>query len=196
MQGLADGYFILPYTIANYLAETKPGVITTHFSEFIQSREEVSAFTNKLLSVKGKRTPAEFHRELGKLMWNNVGMTRSEASLKEALQKIPALREEFWQNVLVAGAGMKLNQELERAGRVADLLEFGELLTRDALQRDESCGAHFRVEHRTPDGEAVRNDKDFSYVSAWGYQGDGREPELHKEPLAFENVDLAVRSSK
>ncbi|OGW36459.1 MAG: succinate dehydrogenase flavoprotein subunit [Nitrospirae bacterium GWD2_57_9] len=196
MQGLADGYFILPYTIANYLAETKPGVITTHFSEFIQSREEVSAFTNKLLSVKGKRTPAEFHRELGKLMWNNVGMTRSEASLKEALQKIPALREEFWQNVLVAGAGMKLNQELERAGRVADLLEFGELLTRDALQRDESCGAHFRVEHRTPDGEAVRNDKDFSYVSAWGYQGDGREPELHKEPLAFENVDLAVRSYK
>ena len=196
MQGLADGYFILPYTIANYLAETKPGVITTHFSEFIQSREEVSAFTNKLLSVKGKRTPAEFHRELGKLMWNNVGMTRSEASLKEALQKIPALREEFWQNVLVAGAGMKLNQELERAGRVADLLEFAELLTRDALQRDESCGAHFRVEHRTPDGEAVRNDKDFSYVSAWGYQGDGREPELHKEPLAFENVDLAVRSYK
>jgi succinate dehydrogenase / fumarate reductase flavoprotein subunit len=196
MQGLADGYFIVPYTLSNYLAGREPGAARVDLPEFRQSREEVSAFTSKLLSIKGKRTPAEFHRELGRLMWNNVGMARSEAGLKEALKKIPGLKAEFWQNLLVAGSGMELNQELERAGRVADLLEFAELLTRDALQRDESCGAHFRVEHQTPDGEALRNDKDFSYVSAWEYRGEGKEPELHKEPLVFEHAHLAVRSYK
>ncbi len=196
MQGLADGYFIAPYTVSNYLAGTKPGAATADLPEFKRSREEVSAFTAKLLSIKGKRTPAEFHRELGRLMWNNVGMARSESSLKEALERIPRLRAEFWQNVLVAGSGNELNQALERAGRVADLLEFAELLTRDALQRDESCGAHFRVEHQTPDGEAKRNDKDFSYVSAWQHRGEGKEPELHKEPLVFEHAHVAVRSYK
>jgi succinate dehydrogenase / fumarate reductase flavoprotein subunit len=196
MQGLADGYFILPYTIANYLAGTKPGAVSADNPEFYKSRVEVEAFTNKLLSIKGKKTAHEFHRELGKIMWDNVGMARSEASLKRALKMIPELRAEFWKNVNVTGSGADLNQELEKAGRVADFLEFAELLTRDALQRDESCGAHFRVEHQTPDGEALRDDKHFSYVSAWEYKGADREPELHKEPLTFENVKLATRSYK
>jgi succinate dehydrogenase / fumarate reductase flavoprotein subunit len=157
---------------------------------------EVEAFTKKLLSVKGKKTVQEFHRELGKIMWENVGMARSDVSLKHALKMIPELRAEFWKNVNVTGSGMDLNQELEKAGRVADLLEFAELLTRDALERDESCGAHFRVEHQTPDGEALRDDERFSYVSAWEYKGADREPELHKEPLTFENIKLATRSYK
>jgi len=196
MQGLADGYFILPYTIGNYLAEAKPGAATAESAEFRRSREEAVTFTSKLLSVKGKRTASEFHRELGKLMWDNVGMTRSEASLKQALRRIPELRAEFWENVIVPGNGTELNQELEKAGRVADFLEFAELLAKDALQRDESCGAHFRVEHQTPEGEALRDDKNFSFVSAWGYRGNDQEPELHKEPLTFEHAHLAIRSYK
>ncbi len=196
MQGLADGYFILPYTIGHYLADAKPGEVTAESAEFRQSREEAGAFTNKLLSIKGKRTASEIHRALGKIMWDNVGMTRSEGSLKEALRRIPELRAEFWKNVIVSGSGMELNQELEKAGRVADFLEFAELLTKDALQRNESCGAHFRVEHKTADGEAVRDDKNFSFVSAWGYRGSDKEPELHKEPLVFEHAHLAVRSYK
>jgi succinate dehydrogenase / fumarate reductase flavoprotein subunit len=196
MQGLADGYFIIPYTIADYLAGVKPGAVSPDHAEFKKSRGEVEAFTKKLLSIKGKKTAHEFHRELGRLMWDDVGMTRSEASLKQALKRIPELRAEFWENVTVPGSGMELNQELERAGRVADFLEFAELLTKDALQRDESCGAHFRVEHQTPDGEAVRDDKNFSYVSAWEYKGPDREPELHREPLVFEHAHLAVRSYK
>jgi succinate dehydrogenase flavoprotein subunit len=196
MQGLADGYFIFPYTIANYLADETPGALGTENAEFRESRQAVEAFTKKLLSIKGRKTAHEFLRELGKVMWDNVGMTRSEASLKEALKRIPEIRAEFWENVAVAGSGMELNQELEKAGRVADFLEFGELLAKDALQRDESCGAHFRIEHRTPDGEAVRDDKNFSYVSAWEYKGAGREPELHKEPLVFEHAHLALRSYK
>ena len=196
MQGLADGYFILPYTIANHLAETKPAAITIDAPEFKKSRGDVEVFTKKLLSIKGKKTAQEFHRELGRLMWDSVGMTRSEASLRHALKVIPALRAEFWENVIVPGSGKELNQELEKAGRVADFFEFAELLTRDALQRNESCGAHFRIEHQTPEGEAVRDDKNFSCVSAWEYKGVDKEPELHKEPLAFENVKLAVRSYK
>ncbi|MGE5174096.1 MAG: fumarate reductase/succinate dehydrogenase flavoprotein subunit [Betaproteobacteria bacterium] len=196
MQGLADGYFIIPYTIADYLAGTKPGAATSDNPEFKKSREDVEAFTRRLLSVKGKKTAHEFHRQLGKLMWNTVGMTRSEAGLMQALKAIPELRSEFWQNVNVSGSGAELNQELERAGRVADFLEFAELLTRDALRRDESCGAHFRVEHQTPDGEAVRDDRNFSYVSAWEYKAVDKEPELHKEPLTFEYAHLAVRSYK
>ena len=196
MQGLADGYFIIPYTIANYLAATKPGTAVAENPEFKKSREDVESFTKKLLSIKGKKTAHEFHHSLGKLMWENVGMTRSEASLKEALERIPELREEFWENVNVSGSGSELNQELEKAGRVADFLELAELLTKDALQRNESCGAHFRVEHQTPDGEAVRDDRNFSYVSAWEYKGIDREPELHKEPLTFEYAHLAVRSYK
>ena len=196
MQGLADGYFILPYTISNYLAQANPGAATTDLPEFQQSREEVSFFTQKLLSIKGEKTATEFHRELGKLMWNNVGMTRSEAGLSDALKSIPRIRDEFWNNVIVSGSGMELNLELERAGRVADFLDFAELLTKDALERNESCGAHFRIEHQTSEGEAVRNDRDFSHVAAWEYRGSTREPELHKEPLAFEYAQLAVRSYK
>ncbi len=196
MQGLADGYFILPYTIANYLAGTKPGSCSTDSLEFRQSRQEVEAFTRRLLSIKGKKTAHEFHRDLGKLMWNNVGMTRSEDSLRQALKRIPDIRAEFWQNVAITGSGTELNQELEKAGRVADFLEFAELLTWDALQRNESCGAHFRIEHQTPDGEAVRDDENFSYVSAWEYKGAEEKPEIHKEPLVFEHAHLSVRSYK
>ncbi len=196
MQGLADGYFILPYTIADYLSGTDPGGATADLPEFGRSREEVASFTKKLMSIHGRKTPAEFHRQLGKLMWDSVGMARSEAGLKEALKRIPEIRDEFWKNLLVAGNGMDLNQELERAGRVADFLEFAELLTRDALARDESCGAHFRTEHQTADGEAQRNDRDFCYVSAWEYKGDGAAPEMHREPLTFEHAHLAVRSYK
>jgi len=196
MQGLADGYFILPYTLADHLARSAPGLVAQDHPEFIRSRDEVSAFTRKLLSLKGRRTVSDFHRELGRIMWDNVGMTRSEASLRKALQLIPQLRAEFWENATVSGSGGELNQELEKAGRVADFLEFAELLTRDALVRNESCGAHFRVEHQTPDGEAVRDDANFSHVSAWKYKGVDKEPELHKEPLVFEQVKPAVRSYK
>ncbi|HUJ19593.1 MAG TPA: fumarate reductase/succinate dehydrogenase flavoprotein subunit [Nitrospirota bacterium] len=196
MQGLADGYFIIPYTIANYLAGVKPAAVTTDDPAFSRSRDEVLAFTKKLLSINGRKTAHEFHRELGRIMWNNVGMARSEASLKEALRAIPALRAEFWENIKVPGSGSDLNQELEKAGRVADFLEFAELLALDALERDESCGAHFRIEHQTPDGEATRDDDHFSFVSAWEYTGPGRRPELHKEPLVFEHAHMAVRSYK
>ena len=196
MQGLADGYFILPYTIANYLARTAPDAVKSDHPEFSRSRDEVEAFTKKLLSIQGKKTVTEFHRELGRIMWEHAGMTRSESGLTEALKRLPLLRAEFWENVKITGSGMELNQELEKAGRVADFLEFAELLARDALQRNESCGAHFRVEYQTPDGEAVRDDRNFSHVSAWEYRGAGKEPELHKEPLVFEHVKLAMRSYK
>ncbi len=196
MQGLADGYFILPYTIANYLARTTPDMVKSDYQEFSRSRDEVQASTKKLLSIKGKKTVTEFHRELGRIMWEHVGMTRSEAGLKEALKKVPLLRAEFWENVTITGSGAELNQELEKAGRVADFLEFAELLAGDALQRNESCGAHFCVEHQTPDGEAVRDDRNFSTVSAWEYRGVGKEPELHKELLVFENVKPETRSYK
>ncbi|HTG00437.1 MAG TPA: fumarate reductase/succinate dehydrogenase flavoprotein subunit [Nitrospirota bacterium] len=196
MQGLADGYFIIPYTVANYLAGTKPGAAAADHAEFRKSRDDVEASVKKLLSLKGRKTVHEFHRELGQLMWNNVGMSRSDASLKEALRTIPKIRAEFHENVIVTGSGEQLNRELEKAGRVADFLEFAELLTIDALQRDESCGAHFRTEHQTPEGEAVRDDEHFCYVSAWGYKGAGAEPELRKEPLVFEHAHLAVRSYK
>ncbi len=196
MQGLGDGYFVIPYTIANYLAQTKPGKVTVDNPEFKKSIEDVSSLTKKLLSINGKKTVKEFHRELGQVMWENVGMARSEASLKKAIARIPEIREEFWKNVKVTGSGEDLNQDLERAGRVADFLEFGELLARDALNRNESCGGHFRVEYQMPDGEAKRDDENYSYVAAWGYQGPDKEPELHKEPLVFENVHLGIRSYK
>ncbi len=196
MQGLADGYFIIPYTIAHYLAGTTPGKVTKERDEFRDSAVQVEGVTNKLLAVNGRKTVHEFHRELGHIMWEEVGMTRSEASLKTALEKIPALREEFWNNVRIPGSGRDLNQELEKAGRVADYLEFGELLARDALNRDESCGGHFRIEHQTEDGEAVRDDENFAYVAAWEYRGADQTPQLHKEPLVFENIELEVRSYK
>ncbi len=195
MQGLADGYFIIPYTIADYLARTEPGKVNTGDPEFIKSVEETERFMKRLLCVKGKKTVDEFHRQLGSIMWENAGMVRSRESLTKALTLISGLRAEFWQDVLVPGGEAELNQELEKAGRVADFLEFGELLVRDALHREESCGSHFRVEYETPEGEAKRDDMNFCYVAAWEFRG-GKEPELHKEPLVFENVHLAVRSYK
>jgi len=196
MQGLADGYFVIPYTVADYLAQTTPGMLTEDASECRTSIEETEAYRDKLLSINGEKTVAQFHRELGIVMWNNAGMARSEESLKEALGKIPAIREEFWENVRVPGTGSELNQQLENAGRVADYMEFAELFCRDALHRKESCGGHFRVEYQTEDGEATRDDENFSYSAAWEFKGVGNEPELHKEPLTFENVELAVRSYK
>ena len=196
MQGLADGYFVIPYTIANYLAQTKPGKVKADHAECRKSIDEVKGTTKKLLSINGKRTVTEFMRELGTLMWNNCGMARSKESLTEAIAKIPAIREEFWKNVKVSGTGEEFNQQLENAGRTADFIEFAELLCRDALHRNESCGGHFRVEHQYADGEAKRDDANFSYSAAWEFKGVDKEPELHKEPLKFENIHLAVRSYK
>ena len=196
MQGLADGYFVIPYTIANYLAKITPGKVKADNPECKKSVEDVSNEMKKLLSINGKRTVSDFHRSLGKIMWNNVGMARSEESLKTAIKEIPVLREEFWKNVKVTGSGAELNQQLENAWRVADFLEFGELLARDALHRNESCGGHFRVEHQMSDGEAKRDDENYCYAAAWEFKGLNKEPELHKEPLVFENIHLAVRSYK
>ncbi|MCL5966218.1 MAG: fumarate reductase/succinate dehydrogenase flavoprotein subunit [Deltaproteobacteria bacterium] len=196
MQGLADGYFIIPYTIANYLVQTRPAEVEVDSAECKASIEEVKGTINRLLAINGTRTVTEFMRELGILMWNNVGMARSEQSLKETLAKIPGSREEFWKNLKVTGTGGELNQQLENAGRTADFLEFAELLALDALHRKESCGGHFRVEHQFPDGEAKRDDENFCYVAAWEFKGVDKAPELHKEPLTFENIHLAVRSYK
>lgn len=196
MQGLADGYFIIPSTIADYLARTVPGQASADHPEFRRSREEVEAMTQKLLSINGRRTANDFHRDLGRIMWENVGMARSREGLNNALELIPDLRSEFWRNVRIPGSGAALNQELEKAGRVADFLDFAELMARDALHREESCGGHFRTEHQMPDGEAKRDDEHFSYAAAWEFKGPGINPELHKEPLVFENVQLAARSYK
>ena len=196
MQGLADGYFILPYTISDYLAQVKPANGRTEMPEFAKGYAEVHARVEKLLAIKGKKTADAFHRELGKIMWDLCGMTRSADSLTQALARIPPLREEFWRNLRVPGSGEALNQSLEHAGRVADFLEFAELLCRDALHREESCGGHFRLEHQTPDGEAKRDDERFCYVAAWQYHGEGKPPVLHKEPLQFEFIHLAQRSYK
>jgi succinate dehydrogenase / fumarate reductase flavoprotein subunit len=195
MQGLADGYFVLPYTIGNYFASNKNPRPATSHAEFKKAEGDATALTNKFISIKGKRTVNSIHRELGKIMWEKCGMARTEKSLNEALQMIPALREEFWKNVNVPGSGAELNQTLEHAGRVADFLEFGELLVRDALHRNESCGGHFRVEYQTPDGEALRNDDEFAYVAAWEYAGPGKGV-LHKEPLVYEEVHMSQRSYK
>jgi succinate dehydrogenase / fumarate reductase flavoprotein subunit len=196
MQGLADGYFVIPYTIANYLKDAKPGKVKADHPECAKSVEDVKGTTKKLLSINGNKTVTEFIRELGILMWNNCGMARSKESLTEAIAKIPAIREEFWKNVKVSGTGGEFNQQLENAGRTAEFLEFGELICRDALHRNESCGGHFRVEYQYEDGEAKRNDADFAYAAAWEFKGVDKEPELHKEPLTFENIHLAVRSYK
>ena len=196
MQGLADGYFVLPYTIANFLAQIKPGNLDTGHAAFAEAEAEVTQRTQRLLQVNGKRTVDSFHRELGKIIWDECGMARNDAGLRKALQRIPELREEFWQNVRVPGESGELNQELEKAGRVADFLELGELMCIDALTRTESCGGHFREESQTEDGEALRDDTNFSFVSAWEYTGNLAKPELHKEPLAFEYVKPTQRSYK
>jgi succinate dehydrogenase / fumarate reductase flavoprotein subunit len=196
MQGLADGYFIIPYTIGSYLAAGKLGSVSTDKPEFAAAKAQVHERTNRLLARKGKRTAASFHRELGKLLWENCGMARTAAGLKEALSRIPELREQFWREVMVPGGHEELNQSLEGAGRVGDFLEFAELLCRDALLREESCGGHFRQEHQTPDGEAKRDDAHFAHVAVWEWRGEGQEPVRHTEPLSFENVHLAQRSYK
>jgi succinate dehydrogenase / fumarate reductase flavoprotein subunit len=196
MQGLADGYFVVPYTIGNYFVTGKQPKPSTSHPEFKKAEAEVAARVSRLLSIQGKRTPNSFHKELGKLLWEKCGMSRTEAGLKEALARIPALREEFWANVNVSGAGAELNQTLEQAGRVADFLEFGELLCLDALERRESCGGHFRAEFQTEEGEAKRDDDDFAYVAAWEYQGEGKPPIANKEPLVYDEVHMSTRSYK
>jgi len=196
MQGLADGYFVIPTTVANYLVGEKPGSVTTSHPEFVKALEDVNTKTKRMLSIKGKRSVDSFHRELGLLVWDKCGMARTREGLNEALTKIPALREEFWSNVNIPGSNEAVNPELEKAGRVADFLEFAELLCLDAREREESCGGHFRSEHQTEDGEALRNDQDFAHAAAWGYTGDFAKPELNKENLEFNEVKLAVRSYK
>jgi len=196
MQGLADGYFIIPYTIGNYLAREKFEKVADDHREVVAAEEAVAARTKRLLGVKGKRSISSFHRELGKIMWDHCGMARDKKGLEHALGKLPGLREEFWKNVSVPGSGQELNQSLEVAGRVADFLELGELMCLDALERDESCGCHFRLEHQMADGEARRNDEKFCNVAAWEYAGEETKPNRHVEPLTYENVELAVRSYK
>jgi succinate dehydrogenase / fumarate reductase flavoprotein subunit len=196
MQGLADGYFVIPYTVGHYLAGTKFDAVSAEAPEARAARAQVEERVRRLLGVNGKRTPMTFHRELGGIMWELCGMARNRAGLEMALQKIPALREEFWADVRVPGQGDELNQSLEYAGRVADFLEIGELLCRDALAREESCGAHFREEYQTAEGEALRDDERFCHVAAWEYAGEGKTPVRHVEPLHFEHVSLAQRSYK
>ncbi len=208
MQGLADGYFVIPTTIANYLATQTPGSVTTDHPEFKRCRDEVKDRLSTLLQIRGKRTVDSFHRELGLQIWDNCGMARTPETLNAALKRIPEIRDEFWANVNVTGTGKELNMELEKAGRVADFLEFGELLCHDALDRAESCGGHFRADHqfteddeevkdgRTQPGEAKRHDDKFSYVAAWQHNGTGKAPILHKEDLVFENVAPSIRSYK
>jgi succinate dehydrogenase / fumarate reductase, flavoprotein subunit len=196
MQGLADGYFIIPYTVGHYLANSKAGRVASDHAEFGAVEAQVKERTNKLLGIKGKRTATSFHRELGKLLWEKCGMARTAVGLQEALRRIPELRAQFWGDLLVPNASEELNQSLELAGRVADFLEFAELLCRDALVREESCGGHFREEFKTPDGEARRDDARFAHVAVWEHKGEGREPVRLVEPLTFENVHLAQRSYK
>lgn len=196
MQGLADGYFVLPYTIGNYFATNPKNCPAESAQEFSQAETQVNERLKKLVSINGSRTVRSFHREVGQLIWDKCGMARSKAGLEDALRRIPSIRAEFWENVKVTGEPEGINKTLEHAGRVADFLEFGELMCLDALDRDESCGGHFRTEHQTPDGEAKRNDDHFSHVSAWGFSGDLAKPNLEKEPLIYEEVTMSQRSYK
>ncbi|QQR72293.1 MAG: fumarate reductase/succinate dehydrogenase flavoprotein subunit [Holophagales bacterium] len=196
MQGLADGYFVIPYTIGDYLSKHMGEKVTTDLPEFRQAESEVTGRVQRLLAVDGKRSVDSFHRELGKICWEFCGMARNEAGLKKALELIPQLRAEFWRDVRVLGEGEELNQSLEKAGRVADFLELGELMCRDALNRSESCGGHFREESQTEEGEAQRDDEKFSYVAAWEWKGEGNAPAMHQEPLTFDYVKPSQRSYK
>jgi succinate dehydrogenase / fumarate reductase, flavoprotein subunit len=196
MQGLADGYFVLPNTIGDYLASNRLEPVSADAPEVRAAVADVEQRTRTLLGIKGRRTVASLHRELGKIMWEYCGMARDAAGLRKALELIPQLREEFWRDVRIPGAGAELNQTLEHAGRLADFLELGELMCRDALHREESCGGHFRTEHQTPDGEALRDDERFAYVAAWEWAGDGKPQALNKEPLVYENIKLSQRSYK
>jgi succinate dehydrogenase / fumarate reductase flavoprotein subunit len=196
MQGLADGYFVLPSTIGDYLAQVRPGIVTMETPAVREAMDAVRNRTAKLLAIQGIRTVDSIHRELGKVMWDYCGMARNEAGLKTALERIPGIRNEFWTNVRVLGQGEELNQSLEKAGRVADFIELAELMCLDALHRKESCGGHFREESQTPDGEALRDDDHFAYVAAWEYAGEGKPPRMEKEVLEFERVHLSQRSYK
>lgn len=196
MQGLADGYFVVPHTMGNYLAQARLDPVDTGHNAFKEAEAAITGRINRLLSINGTRTVDSFHREVGRVLWEFCGMSRTEAGLKQALARIPEIRAEFWENVKVPGENNNLNQALEMAGRVADFLELAELMCVDALHRAESCGGHFREESQTPEGEALRDDENFAYVAAWQYTGDNREPALHKEPLSFEYVKLSQRSYK
>ncbi len=197
MQGLADGYFVLPYTIGDYLAnDIRTGKIPTDSPEFDKAEKDVMDRLNKLMSGKGKHSVDYYHKKLGKIMWDKCGMSRNEKGLKEAITEIAELRKDFWENVKVTGSPDSKNQELEKAGRVADFLEIGELFAKDALERNESCGGHFREEYQTPEGEALRDDKNYKYVAAWEYKGEPKDAKLHKEELVYENIELKTRSYK
>lgn len=196
MQGLADGYFVIPYTIGHYIASTKLSKVDTTHEEFEKASKGVEARIQKLLSIQGSRSADDFHKALGHIMWDYVGMSRNEAGLKKAISEIQKLRKEFWNNIYIPGDDKGVNSELEKAGRVADFLEIGELMARDALERKESCGGHFREESQTEENEAKRDDENFSHASVWEFQGDDKEPVLHKEKLTFENVKLTQRSYK
>ncbi len=196
MQGLADGYFVIPYTIGDYLAGTPLGSVNTNDEAFRETAAGVKSRIDTLLGIKGSRTPKEFHRELGRILWDQVGMARNADGLKQAIGEISDLRQEFWQDLELPGSNDMLNKNLEFAGRLADYLELGELMALDALERDESCGGHFREEHQSPEGEALRNDEEYSYVAAWEYAGENNTPVLHKEDLEFEFVELKQRSYK
>jgi succinate dehydrogenase / fumarate reductase flavoprotein subunit len=196
MQGLADGYFVIPYTVGDYLAQLAPTKVDENHPEFARAKEEVKQGIERLLKINGNKPVDYFHKRLGKIMWDKCGMARTEVGLKEAKADIQALKKEFWSNVKVLGTNEELNQTLEKANRVADFLELGELMVDDALNRNESCGGHFREEYQTPDGEALRDDENFAYVAAWKYLGEGKEEELVKEELVFENVKLTQRSYK
>jgi succinate dehydrogenase / fumarate reductase flavoprotein subunit len=196
MQGLADGYFILPCTVPDYLASAALEPVNVSHPAFAATKTEVKGRIEALVAVKGKRSPDSFHRELGKIVWENCGMARSDAGLRKALARIPELREEFWHNLRIVGSGEELNQSLEKANRGSDFLEIAELMCIDALDRTESCGGHFRVESQTPEGEAKRDDANFSYTAAWEWKGSGQAPVPHKELLTFEYVPLSQRSYK
>ena len=197
MQGLADGYFVLPYTIGEYLSkEIRTDRISTEDEYFVIAEKETRKRNEKLLNIKGKKSVESLHRELGKIMWDNCGMSRNEKDLKNALTQIKDLKKDFWQDIFVPGSDNELNPELEKAGRVADFIELGELMVYDALDREESCGGHFREEHQTPEGEALRDDENYTFVSAWEYKGDDKVPELHKENLNYEEVTPTQRSYK
>jgi succinate dehydrogenase / fumarate reductase flavoprotein subunit len=196
MQGLADGYFIVPYTIGDYLATAKQPPATPSQPEFQKAISEVTDTTRRLLAVNGKHSANWFHKQLGSLLWEKCGMARDDKGLESALREIPVLRAEFWKDVKVTGRDEELNQSLEYAGRVADFLEFAELLCLDARHRRESCGGHFRSEFQTPDGEALRDDEHFAYVAAWEFAGPGKAPILNKEPLVYDEVHMSTRSYK
>ena len=197
MQGLADGYFVLPYTIGDYLSkDIRTGKIPTDSEAFDKAEAEVRSRFEQILNAKGEKSVDYFHKKLGKIMWNKCGMSRNEEGLKEAIAEIAALREEFYNNVRVPGGMDEMNQELEKALRVADFLELGELFAKDALQRNESCGGHFREEYQTEEGEALRDDENFRYVAAWEYKGEPKDAVLHKEELVYENIELKTRSYK